>query len=88
MAGVEKRSASWLRFSGIGFEFAAAVAGLTLVGYWIDRHFGSQPWGLLVGLALGLVGGTYNLIRDSLAATREAARTDALRRREDDEDER
>ena len=88
MAGAEKRPASWLRFSGIGFEFAAAVAGLTLVGHWIDRHLGSEPWGLLVGLALGLVGGTYNLIRDSQAATREAARTDAVRPRAPDEDER
>jgi ATP synthase protein I len=86
MAGAEKRPASWLRFSGIGFEFAAAVAGLTLVGYWIDRHFGSEPWGLLVGLALGLVGGTYNLIRDSQAATRAAARSDAVRPRAGDED--
>jgi ATP synthase protein I len=88
MAGAEKPPASWLRFSGIGFEFAAAVAGFTLVGYWIDRHFGSGPWGLLVGMGLGLVGGTYNLIRSALAATREAARADARAHRERGEDER
>ena len=57
--------------SGIGFEMAAAVAGFTLIGYWWDRHFGSSPWGLLTGAALGLIGGTYNLIRQSLFAFKE-----------------
>jgi F0F1-type ATP synthase assembly protein I len=61
-------SALW----GIGFELAAAVAGFTLVGYWVDRHYRTYPWGVLIGLALGLVGGMYNLIRDSLAASRQA----------------
>ncbi len=54
-----------LRLAGVGIEFAAAVAGLSLAGYWIDRHSGSEPWGLLTGAALGLIGGTYNLIRQA-----------------------
>ena len=57
---------------GIGFELVGAVAGFTLVGYWVDRHYRTYPWGVLIGLALGLVGGMYNLIRESLAASREA----------------
>ncbi|MBW8876554.1 MAG: AtpZ/AtpI family protein [Acidobacteria bacterium] len=60
--------------SGIGFEMAAAVAGFTLIGYWWDRHFGSSPWGLLTGAALGLIGGTYNLIRQSQSAFKETGR--------------
>lgn len=59
---------SWVRFSGIGIEFAAALAGFTLVGYWIDSHYDSRPWGIVIGAGLGLIGGTYNLIRQSLAA--------------------
>lgn len=59
-----------LRYAGLGIEFAAAVAGLTLVGFWIDRHFGSSPWGVLVGAAIGLIGGTYNMIREALSAGR------------------
>jgi len=61
-------SALW----GMGFELAAAVAGFTLVGYWVDRHYRTYPWGVLIGLALGLIGGMYNLIRESLAASRQA----------------
>lgn len=66
-------SASWTRLSGIGFELVAAVGGFILVGYWWDRHFGTGPWGIVVGAVLGLVGGMYNLIRKSLVASREAA---------------
>jgi F0F1-type ATP synthase assembly protein I len=67
-----KRYPSWVRLSGIGIELVGAVAGFTLVGYWIDRHFGTGRWGLLIGLVLGLVGGMYNLIRQSLRASTEA----------------
>ncbi len=76
------RSPRWLRHAGVGLELAGAVAGFTLVGYWIDRHFGSQPWGLIVGLALGLVGGMYNLVRESLAAARQAQADDRANRAE------
>jgi len=62
---------SWARLSSIGIELVAAVAGLTLAGYGWDRHFGTRPWGVLIGALLGLVGGMYNVIRQSLAAVRE-----------------
>ena len=72
MAEEPQQRESWTKLSGIGIELAAAVAGFTLAGYWWDRHFHTRPWGLLIGLALGLVGGTYNLIRQSLSASRDA----------------
>lgn len=69
MADHEKRkSPSWIRFSGVGVEFAAAVAGLAFFGYWIDLKFQSKPWGFIIGAALGLIGGTYNLIRETKSA--------------------
>ena len=70
MPGEKPDRPSWIRHSSIGIEFAAAVGGFALVGYWIDEKFDSRPWGLLIGVALGLIGGTYNLIRASLAAFR------------------
>ncbi len=71
--GDGKGRASWTRLSGIGFELVAAVGAFVLVGYWWDRHFGTGPKGVIVGAVLGLVGGMYNLIRQSLLATREVA---------------
>ena len=72
MAEDSKQSPSWTKLSGIGIELAAAVGGFVALGYWWDRHFHTHPWGLLIGGALGLVGGMYNLVRQSLLASKEA----------------
>jgi F0F1-type ATP synthase assembly protein I len=71
------RFPGWVRYSGIGLELAGATAGLALLGYWIDSKFGTSPWGILIGVAIGIVGGLYNLIRESLTAVREAEDEDA-----------
>jgi ATP synthase protein I len=72
----DKRFPNWVRHSGVGLELAGAVAGFALIGYWIDRHFGTNPWGIVVGVVLGIVGGLYNFVREALQATREAQRED------------
>jgi F0F1-type ATP synthase assembly protein I len=69
-----KSTGDWSKLSSIGFELAAAVGGFTFAGYLWDRHFGSRPWGTLIGAVLGLVGGMYNLVRQSLLASRRADR--------------
>ncbi len=74
----DKRSAGWIRYSGIGLELAGATAGLALVGYWIDRRFGTGPLGILGGVVIGIVGGLYNLVKESLDAIRDA-RTEDLK---------
>ena len=81
MAMADKgRFPGWVRYSGVGLELAGAVAGFALIGYWIDGRYGSKPWGILIGLVLGLTGGLYNLIRQSLQAEREARIEDAAGR--------
>ena len=65
-------SSSWMGLAGLGLEFVAALAGFTALGWWIDRKLGSEPVALLICVGLGLLGGTYNLIRQSLAATKRA----------------
>lgn len=67
---------SWVRLANLGFELAAAIGGFVLVGWWVDRHWGTSPRGVLVGALLGLVGGMYNLIKASLTAASEARRED------------
>ena len=57
-------------------ELAGAAAGLALLGYWVDGRFGTRPWGTLIGVIIGIVGGLYNLIKESLAAVREAQADD------------
>jgi F0F1-type ATP synthase assembly protein I len=74
----DRRFPGWVRHSGVGLELAGATAGLAFVGYWIDFRFGTQPWGILGGVVIGLVGGLYNLVRESLQAVREAKTEDQL----------
>jgi F0F1-type ATP synthase assembly protein I len=78
-----KPNASWVRLSSIGFELVAAVAGFTLLGYWWDLHYGTAHWGLLIGVVLGLVGGMYNLIRQSLLASRDTGGGTGTTKKED-----
>ena len=72
MTDQNKDSSNLWRLSGIGVELVAAIVGFGLAGYGVDAYFDSSPWGLLVGLALGMVGGMYNAVRASLAAGRES----------------
>jgi F0F1-type ATP synthase assembly protein I len=80
MAG--RRYPGWVRYSGVGLELAGATAGLALIGYWVDGRFGTRPWGTLIGVIIGIVGGLFNLIKESLAAVREAQADDTSAREE------
>jgi len=48
---------------GAGIEFAAAIGIGMAIGYWLDRWLGSDPWLMLVFLALGFAAGIRNLLR-------------------------
>ena len=74
-----RRFPSWVKYSGAGLELAGATAGLALIGYWIDRRYGTTPWGILVGVVIGIGGGLYNLVKVSMAAMREAEDDDEKR---------
>ena len=54
----------------MGTEFAGAICGLTLAGYWVDRKFGTGNKGVLIGAGIGVVGGTYNFIRQAIALSK------------------
>lgn len=66
MSGEQRSPQRWARVYSLGIDLAAAVGGLSLLGYWIDRHYQTDPWGILIGFGLGLVGGMYNFIRSSI----------------------
>ncbi len=54
------------RLAGAGVELAASVGGGVLLGFWIDRWLHSSPWALLICAAIGIFGGLYNLLRQSV----------------------
>ncbi|GIU67328.1 AtpZ/AtpI family protein [Candidatus Phycosocius spiralis] len=51
-------------------EFASAILVGGLLGYGIDYGIKTSPWALIIGLALGFVTGTLNLIRASRQMTK------------------
>lgn len=66
-----------MRMAGMGLELAAAVTGFALLGIWIDRRYDSEPWGLLVCAAIGVIGGLYNFVRAALAAAAASSESEA-----------
>ena len=44
-------------------EFVAGVAAGGILGWIVDRLFGTSPWGLIVCLILGFCAGMLNLLR-------------------------
>lgn len=49
--------------STVGLSFVIAIALGTAAGVWIDRTFGTGPWGLLIFFVLGFLAGVLNVYR-------------------------
>ena len=64
-------------------EFAFAVVGGLLAGWWADGKLGTDPWLTLGGVALGSFAGFWALYK---AAQQMQARAEANERREMDDD--
>lgn len=63
-----------MSMAGMGFELAAAIAGFTFFGMWLDRRYGTEPRALLICAAIGIVGGLYNFVRAARLAAEAANR--------------
>jgi F0F1-type ATP synthase assembly protein I len=40
-----------------------SVLGLGYIGYFIDTHYNTNPYGVLIGLLLGVTVGMYELLK-------------------------
>ena len=56
----------YLRFAGVGVQFALTVLLLTLLGIWLDERLGTGPLFTVVLLLLGFVGATWSLVHQVL----------------------
>ena len=57
---------NWGQFLGMGLQMAVGVGLGLVVGNWLDGKYGWAPWGVLIGVMLGLGGGMYLLIKEAL----------------------
>lgn len=49
--------------STVGLSFVIAIVPATAAGYWIDKTFGTSPWGFLLFFFLGVIAGVLNVYR-------------------------
>lgn len=57
---------NWGHLAGIGLQMAVGVVLGLVVGHWLDKRFGWESRGTLIGLFVGLAGGMYLLIKDAI----------------------
>lgn len=60
---------AWASWGSLGMEFAAGIVVFFLLGSWADARWGTDPWLRLAGAFVGIVLGTYLLIKKALATT-------------------
>lgn len=58
----EKPLFTYGKYGALGFEFAAATIGGIFLGSYIDSHFGTGPWGTMLGAIAGMAGAIYRLV--------------------------
>jgi F0F1-type ATP synthase assembly protein I len=62
----DHRDPSTGKYLGLGLQMAVGVVLGLVIGGWLERRYGWQPWGTMVGAMLGLAGGMYLLIKEAL----------------------
>ncbi len=75
-ARTTKRAYNALSASSVGLELGIAVIVGLLGGMWLDKHFGTTPWLMIVFLVFGLVAGFRNVLRAVERTTRAKAEQD------------
>ena len=49
--------------AGASYTLVGGILVLGGIGYAVDKWRGTSPWGLIIGLALGIIVGFYDLIK-------------------------
>jgi F0F1-type ATP synthase assembly protein I len=53
---------------GAGMTFVGGLLLFSYLGQWVDRRYGTAPWGLLIGVFVGAGGAFYSLYTRLTAA--------------------
>ena len=52
----------WLNAGSIGISFVSAIAIGTLIGFYLDRYFGTKPYLTIFFMIMGIAAGFKNMI--------------------------
>jgi len=67
--GGGRQLSSLAKLTSVGLEFSISVLLGLFGGRWIDGKLGSEPWLMILGLALGVTAGLRSLIRTARQAS-------------------
>jgi F0F1-type ATP synthase assembly protein I len=70
-------------FLTLGFQLAATVVVFLLIGHWADHRFGIDPFGKLVGVVLGSIGGFLKFFKTVASLTSNEKQSTVSGKRED-----
>lgn len=54
------------KLAALGLEIGVGAGLGAIVGVWIDRKWHTAPWGVLIGICLGIGAGMYVLIKEAI----------------------
>jgi ATP synthase protein I len=60
--------------AGVGLQFAGSIILFLLVGMWLDRKLGTDPWLLIVGVFTGGTAGFWSMYRRLVVEPRKRER--------------
>lgn len=66
---------------GAGLQFAASIAFFLLLGMWLDRRLGTDPWLLIAGVTVGGTAGFWSIYRRLVVVPRERERREKKEKR-------
>ncbi|HEY2986103.1 MAG TPA: AtpZ/AtpI family protein [Candidatus Binatia bacterium] len=55
--------AKFAKYLAIGLEIPSTIIGPLILGYLIDRQFGTSPWVTVVAAFLGFIGAVFRLLK-------------------------
>ena len=53
----------FMKYTTAGIEFTVVFAAFVLLGFWLDRRFGTRVVFTLIGAAVGFAAALYRLVR-------------------------
>lgn len=63
------------RAANLAIELGASIVVCALIGYYLDRIFGTAPWAIFGGIVLGTAAGFWNAYKIALGPQKGRPRT-------------
>ncbi len=64
MLAGRKTTKAVLAYSSIGLQLAGTLLLCVYAGFWLDRRYGTTPWLLVAGAAVGMTAGFFNMFKE------------------------